>query len=532
MSIGPGDLTPEFGSNATEYSLVVPQDTTSIIFNGIIAQDSFEYPIYEDEEHTLELIKPDDTRLSKIEINIFSKISQFSDDVASIEKYTIGIAEEVPPVVVEPPIPITPDVPEDNYSYEDPNNCFSEKWGYYEMKTNGNLADKSGAYLEMYRRVYNVLNNGDSVTSYQYQKYGTTNIVNQDTIITLPPSSTGLPNSVKAMIVPFGDLGIDDSAAEYVWKCVCIDCPEIMWRFCSVNDTSEGASDICATADFGYGNCLLIPYYPDAQRLNYLSECKNTFDLICQKVEETYGITYVDDIFTNNNARYSAEEKRKIGKVIHDFLELNNVYGSTSEGDGMNQTMYPALSMGIRNPVCASYAQAFKYCCWRWGIHAICINGSCNNDRDARHQWNLVCYEVGNLYTFDNVASAWQEVDCTWDDPFGSEGANTNPGGCSWAYFNITTNDIERDQPTEELIDVVAEAGYTISASRSVRSRFATKYPFEPNTASAVNIEHYITYPARGTCRDNIYQVDGHRIFDNTNELSIPEFNGQIYYGF
>lgn len=525
LSIVSGEMVPDFDSDTEKYSLTVPVDTDAVTIDSAVINGNLEYKLNGPDGTTFNLVKPDNSKFSKLEIGLFI-------DAIANGRYIVSIAEEIPEPVILPPEPITPDIPEDNYSYEDPNNCFIEKWGYYEMKTNSKLSDKSEAYLEMYRRVYNILKNGDSVASYQYQKFGTTDIETQDTIKTLPAASTGLPNSVNVMVVPFYDLGISNEAAQYVWKCVCIDCPEIMWRFASVNDRSEGASDISGTADFGNGMCLLIPYYPDAQRLNYISKCEETFELICQKVEETYGITYVEDNFINNNARYTAEEKRKIGKVIHDFIEVNNVYGFTSEGDGMNQTMYPALSMGIRHPVCASYSQAVKYCCWKWGIHAVCINGGCNNSRDARHQWNLVCYEVGNLSMFDGVASAWQEVDCTWDDPYGSEGNNLNPEGCSWSYFNISTDEIERDQPTADLIDAINNAGYNVSANKSVRTRFFTKYPFQPDQGNVINIEHYITYPARGSCRNNIYKINGHRVFDNSGMIPIPEFNGETYSGF
>lgn len=144
-------------------------------------------------------------------------------------------------------------------------------------------------------------------------------------------------------------------------------------------------------------------FYPEDFRQECFQDIEDTFQEIAQYVQENVGVKYKEHFVGNifdRGSEYTSEEKKKIAKCIHDYLVVNNSY---AYGDDMNQTLYPAMSRGKRHPVCASYSQAFKYCCSRYGIVCHIVMGICNPGGDlsdpygGRHEWNRINYSSYSL---------------------------------------------------------------------------------------------------------------------------------------
>lgn len=143
---------------------------------------------------------------------------------------------------------------------------------------------------------------------------------------------------------------------------------------------------------------LYLSYYDEEFRQECFQDMEDTFQDLTKYVKDHVGIQYsehhVGNIF-ERGSQYTYDEKKKIAKCIHDYLIVNNVY---AYGDEMNQTIYPAMSRGKRNPVCASYSLAFKYCCSRYGIVCHIVMGICDPEGEhtdefgGNHQWNRVNY--------------------------------------------------------------------------------------------------------------------------------------------
>lgn len=125
-------------------------------------------------------------------------------------------------------------------------------------------------------------------------------------------------------------------------------------------------------------------------------------------------------------------EKQIVSKVTHDWLLENNNAVVPDELGLIDQTMYPALSKGKVDPICASYALAYQYVLRRFGVESLIMTGQAYNGSEmGAHAWNLVSLtEPDGAYS--EKAIKWTLVDVTYDDPSGMQ---SNFG--SWTYFQI-----------------------------------------------------------------------------------------------
>lgn len=298
----------------------------------------------------------------------------------------------------------------------------SFKWGFWELLNSG----ESKAYqkVEMYIRIYNVYYYHG--LSEQYDGYYVGD--NKDTIYScIYDDFSYIDNALSCYIY---DLGLSYQDLGIVWRKVYYDSPELImkhagWMFeMGQNSTVE---------------YLFFDSFSKNTLIDYKNTCLNSFEEICQKIKSTYGIVYnggnnyFDSVSTNT---YSANQKFKIAKVIHDWLVLNNTYGQTDE-ENLDQTMFTALCKGRYTPVCAAYGKAFQWCCQKFGIYTLTILGDTS---EGYHLWNIICYEPydNSIASAANNPAIWNEVDVTWDDP-----TNAGPTYCTWEFFNTTTNYLE-----------------------------------------------------------------------------------------
>ncbi len=527
LKMSPGSFIPEFNTKIWDYKLTVPQSTTAVTVDGIVVDSRAKYNINNSSNRTINIQKPDGTIISKFEINVFAKDAYSSLPVTNATdndtgKYTIEIAVEKP-VIINPDMPATretatinlPSVPSD-FSEIPINSNIEYKYGWWEICQDAN-ADK----LKIaYTRIYNMfLNNGQSINGSDTYTVTDTNGNKKTNLplfcklsdaggpeitanFTQHPGNpkrffadyTFSPDTTKThMMIYLFDLELTMEELDYVLYIVMADCPELLFKFqkeylpVSIHKQwtkDENGQYVQATTSPECVLCLCTDYhFPENMRQTMMQTCVDTLNDINKIIDDTYGIKFGNKSFKENNEIYTTAQMAQIGKVIHDYIEAYNVYGNAS-GHYLNQTMYPALSRGIWNPVCASYARALQYCCWRWGINALNVEGICDADGDgvveseSRHAWSLVSYQnkpISEIMASTNPGQYWQEVDCTWDDSgpatdwdYGNTtvpesqasqdlSAITNntakttgwndTSTCRWDYFNITTADINSNAP-------------------------------------------------------------------------------------
>lgn len=163
---------------------------------------------------------------------------------------------------------------------------------------------------------------------------------------------------------------------------------------------------------------ILIPEYSDHE-LSAMKDICNRTKAEIQELVYNYTGTLPKSVLT-------PVQKSRVAKVIHDFLVLNNKYDEVNEGEKIDQTMYPALSKGLNDPVCASYALAFNWLCEDYGIETLYATGvvwsGIISDGVPKasdgHAWNLVNFE-DSPGDFSSDSSKWSIIDCTFDDPTG-----------------------------------------------------------------------------------------------------------------
>lgn len=526
LQITPGILVPAFDKDVRNYTFTVPIGTTTIDINGTVVDARAQYKINNDTKQSLNLIQSDGTKLTKIEIDVSAKPEAATLQVINSGKYTIVIEEEKQQVT-PPSNPNTPSAREtatillpkvpQNFSDIPSGSCIENKYGYWELAKQS----KSAKLREAYVRIYNMLlNNGEKVNGvYEYSvkcpdgtiktnlpvhakinSSGSGYSLPSDDIKFVPSSNNpkrydmtynlSEDSAKKYISVYLYDLELTSKEIQYVFGLVMEDCPELMFKFQSTylplaypkQMVVDGTSLTPSSTDPAYVVVLATEkYFKESTRQTMMQTCVDTLNEINKEIENTYGILFSNSPFDNNNKLYTAAEMVKVGKVIHDYLEAYNIYGREG-GHHLNQTMYPALSRGKWNPVCASYARAFQYCCWRWGIISCYVSGICDSDgdgkvnADAGHAWNIVAYQnqsVSDLMSANNPGKYWQEVDCTWDDGGPSCGFDYGSTKCSdldadvsaitmnsvkttgwndtttcrWAYFNLTTADILANKP-------------------------------------------------------------------------------------
>ena len=299
------------------------------------------------------------------------------------------------------------------------------RWGYYSLSKGAFSGYDTNKILTAYRRIYNAAKDNGKKNKYKCTLYGTNNTVERDARRNDYPSI--------ALFVYLEDLNLPIQIVWRIHEYVFMDNADIMmdWN-AKTNYTDDG--------------CFGFAQYPETDRQRYLSKCATTFQHICAQINTTYGITYVEDTFTNNYKRYSALDKKRIGKVIHDYIINHSNY--SFRNTETNQTAYPALSEGEADPVCASYAQAFCYCCNKFGILSTAVLGLGDaQDTSAYHEWAMVNYTTHNIGANENPwdsslnSDEWQDIDVTWDDPVWDDVNYTNmyPDFISWWFFNKTT---------------------------------------------------------------------------------------------
>lgn len=369
---------------------------------------------------------------------------------------------------------------------------FTHNWGYKELGSDT-------ALTTAYTRIYNSYINNGNKSKVRYTNRSTNAITEVDATVS---GATGDNSWLNGMLyVPIKDLNItydDGEIGSYLIRMIEQDCPEVMWKWVSTAPYAYTHSSNTYTA-------LYLAHYSVSERNTLLNTVENTFNIICNLVHTNYpGITYQNDTYDNNNARYTELQKKQIAKVIHDYLELHNHYGDNSAtGYVYNQNLYAAMSNGDKDPVCASYTQAFKYCCDRWGIPCIAIIGHVNDDTNGNHAWNIVSYKSGDIKTLASDSNNWQEVDCTWDDLSSRATLSQDPEQfqtmCIWDHFNVTTEEINSGVTVAQL--ELGNDMYIPSWKGADRFR---DYAFSSseNANGADEIGVYKTYPT-GTCTSN-----------------------------
>lgn len=331
-----------------------------------------------------------------------------------------------------------------NYSYEDP--ALKYKWGYYLLNEYSN----ANKLKEAYRRIYNAWKYQDDVTAYKYYDFSS----NSYKKITQIKYTSG---SYSGLYVYLSDLSLSTTNINLAFEAVCADTYELLFRW-SFNSSSPGIKSVKTSA------FILLPYYDKELRKLQRQDIEESFQQIVDLVKQHYGIEYVNADFETKNKLYTPLEKVKISKIIYDWIVINNVYENNDwgyTGGADDQTAWSGLSQRT-NPVCAGYARAFAYCCYRWGITCVWVNGyvehDINNPKNnvGLHAWNTVTYSNYSFLDseiFDD--SLWCDVDCTWGDPTsynskveGGPTTTSQPDYISWEYFNLPTAWLEGESPS------------------------------------------------------------------------------------
>ena len=347
------------------------------------------------------------------------------------------------------------------------------KWGWREIEINNEFTeDQKKRYLTAYRRFYNCINTYGDVDYFSVVDYDT-HAINTQGSEQVPNHKNGIQSTVyvwqdankdfwwsntpesgytNALVAQcyVKDLKLTGYELDYIYNKVMKDCPELMWKFgnCWYMDeyTDSNGNKYCTSYQ--------MEVFDWSTRQTYLQTCEDTFNKICDIINNTYGIKY------NSNCTpttYTPTEKKKIAKVIHDYLVTHNNY-AFSTTPYLDQTMYPALSNGAETPVCASYAHAFYWCCQKFGILCLIVTGYAGEN----HMWNMITYQPFHLrMNLDYISQEqfWQEVDVTWDDPLMADGSIVSDY-CSWEFFNVTT-DYMKSEEGGERYRFYSDLGYT-----------------------------------------------------------------------
>lgn len=122
-------------------------------------------------------------------------------------------------------------------------------------------------------------------------------------------------------------------------------------------------------------------------------------------------------------------EEAEQERILHDRLVGGVAYDtSLSKADIYNA--YGALVNGTA--VCEGYARAMQYLLYQAGIQCLIAVGS---SKGETHAWNVVC-----------IDRAYYHLDPTWDDPI----HDADFDFISYAYFNLTDEEIRRDHEIDE----------------------------------------------------------------------------------
>lgn len=117
-------------------------------------------------------------------------------------------------------------------------------------------------------------------------------------------------------------------------------------------------------------------------------------------------------------------------KIIHDRMVAHITYDDTTTNCA---NIYGALVEG--KALCEGYARAFQYLLCRAGIQGYFVEGQAGG---VNHAWNLVVIDDEYYY-----------VDITWDDPADDHPEIEETRIVDYAYFNVTTAELERTHVIE-----------------------------------------------------------------------------------
>lgn len=432
---------------------------------------------------------------------------------------------------------LTVDAISNNFDTSNPESKY--KHGYKEIASNAK-------YVSAYTRIYNMLANNYKKTTYTlnngetYQVSLLKMVANEVKVFTESQLASVFDNDMQSVYLD--DLQLKYGEVYYLYNIVRCDFPELIAPS-SFQCYGYKEQEISTGSNIYIPSCVWIParttddsgnkygYFNNTQRNTYLSTIETTFKSICKQIWDTYSIPYINNVtFNDRNKEYTESEKIKIAKVIHDYILLHVQYGNfATPMDSINQTMYPAMSntntyQHAQGPVCASYAAAFYYCCYRWGISCIYVTGGCNNSRDGRHAWNQINYKpYAPQDSQYSDGSNWQEVDVTWDD--GNKDDNKNL--YYWLYFNVTTQQINND--TCYLNTIVEGTSYTPTS----RKKFATVSSFASitrdgltqNSDGSFPIEAYKNY-YDGISSNNRYKRTDGKYYALSTETGAQDYGG------
>lgn len=297
--------------------------------------------------------------------------------------------------------------------------------------------------LEAYHRLYNLFVVQDTVSYVRYKDFKTGEIKEYVHL----QDCTVEDYTVPAMYVPLEDLDISTGEWLKVKDAFFEDNYELTFQFYSTelytlsdkkllfqNDLilKGGASDLVKTDGLFYYPKVSTNPYDKTGRDFMMNKIESTFREICKKVKQYYGIIYKDQGYVINNSYYTELEKKRVAKVVFDFLYLNSIADTKVDDEGMvngNQIAYSALCKRNMRSLCIGEARAINYCLWRWGISCFIMTGMIGS---YQHAWNVVTYKPGMMFSPElEDPSIWQALDLTQGRYKG------------WQYFNIPFSDFK-----------------------------------------------------------------------------------------
>lgn len=213
--------------------------------------------------------------------------------------------------------------------------------------------------------------------------------------------------------------GITDEEADMVYYLVKEDYPEFFWwgNGTYINYVYEGGNKIAKIAFVGEaedseGKPPIIANVYTFDTRDEIVAAKAEFDAKVDEIaEQTAGMSeYESELF------------------FHDWIALNTSYDDEDEAVH-NHDAFGAIMTGTA--VCESYTRAMQVLLNKKGIENYTVSGT---SKGEGHTWNVVKLDDGK----------WYQVDVTWDDD------GDTPMDISYAYFNITTEQMQKDHKMDD----------------------------------------------------------------------------------
>lgn len=207
-----------------------------------------------------------------------------------------------------------------------------------------------------------------------------------------------------------------------------------------VYDNPELYTDGCGTSG---GSLDFNGYYKYLDvwtiRFDHRTECQKVVDNTLKQIDDkVYKVTK----FSFTNPPQTSDDKKKVAKVVYDWLGLQNRYDN--EGEYFDQTIFSALSPD-ESPVCSSYALAYDYVLKKYNIWCMAVSGYAyklgDNDYIMRHQWDIVNYNFNFDYPYvegNGRAENYAIVDLSFE---WSEYQSDQEKLYHWEFFNQPRED-------------------------------------------------------------------------------------------